>query len=491
MPRHAARRLVIVDAHSHALRAYHALAPMSAPDGLPTHAIFGLAGLLHRLVLDERPDFLAIVFDAPDDSRTTFRTALYPEYKAHRSPRPADLTAQMPVLRELAKAFGLTPLEHPAFEADDLIASLVALAEPHELETTILSADKDLMQLVSERTTLWDTMRGRRYTPDGVRAKLGVPPAAVADYLALVGDSSDNVPGVPGIGPKSAARLLIEHGDIDGVLARLDALPVREKKRLETCRELLLLSRELTRLRSDVPLPGPMESFAWAPPPLGTLRALFERLDFRSFPLPSHLEDGASAPATRPGGFRRDDAPRAERRPRAAPEPAAVTRSPLFPEDAPAAVVVAPAAVAPAAVLAPAAMTSSPHPIPVSPPPSPAPRKPVRLGAVSPSELARLLSELDPSALTGLELNECEGRLELTWGDAIVEVQLRSEPTPTRAKKAALPQPSLFDAPLPLSGPELAALLSRQLGAAAAHVALVRGASREPALPALWRWGAT
>ncbi|HRE92004.1 MAG TPA: DNA polymerase I, partial [Myxococcota bacterium] len=165
-------RLVIVDAHSHALRAYHALAPMSAPDGLPTHAIFGLAGLLHRLVFEDRPDYLAIVFDAPDDSRTTFRSALYPAYKAHRSARPADLTAQMAPLRELARAFGLTPLEDPSYEADDLVAALVRIAEEGGLETTILSADKDLMQLVSERTTLWDSMRGRRYTPATVKEKL-------------------------------------------------------------------------------------------------------------------------------------------------------------------------------------------------------------------------------------------------------------------------------------------------------------------------------
>jgi DNA polymerase-1 len=274
-------RLVIVDAHGHAFRAYHALAPMHAPDGLPTHALFGLAGLLKRLVFEERPDRLAVVFDAPDETRRTFRTALYPAYKATRAERPADLALQIPLLRDLTRAFDLPALEHPDFEADDLIATLVRLAEADGFETTILSSDKDLMQLVSPRTTLWDAMRGKRYTPDAVHEKLGVPPALVADYLALIGDTSDNVPGVHGIGPKGASRLLAEHGSLDGVYAHLALVPPRDRTRLETSRDLAFLSRDLTRLRADVPLGHALDDLALFGLDLAPLLDLAHRLGFR------------------------------------------------------------------------------------------------------------------------------------------------------------------------------------------------------------------
>lgn len=452
-------RLVIVDAHSHALRAYHSLQPMSAPDGLPTNAIFGLAGLLHRLVFEDRPDYLAIVFDAPDDSRTTFRSSLYPAYKAHRSARPADLTAQMAPLRDLARAFGLTPLEHPSYEADDLVAALVGIAEDGGLETTILSADKDLMQLVSERTTLWDSMRGRRYTPTTVKEKLGVPPGAVADYLALVGDSSDNVPGVPGIGPKSAAKLLETFGDLDGIYARLDALGPRERTRLEAHRELALLSRSLTRLAADAPLPCPLEGFAHRLPPIEPLAAMFSRLGFRAFPLPS-AEPSRGAQGGHP-------APPLQRVVAEAPTPA------LAPTPTP--------------TLAPA----------LEPPPAPAPtptRTPPRRLRPTPSELARLFAELDPALAQTAELvvSSDGDHLELTVADLVLEVPLRAQdPAPKAAKKGSRPAPQagLFDAPVPLSGPELAALITRHLGAIAAHLPLCRGEQREPAVHALMRWG--
>jgi DNA polymerase-1 len=409
------------------LRAYHALAPMTAPDGLPTNAVFGLAGLLHRLVFEDRPDFLAIVFDAPDDSRTTFRSSLYPAYKANRSARPADLTAQMPYLRDLARAFGLTPLEDPAFEADDLVAALVGGAEARGLETTVLSADKDLMQLVSDRTTLWDSMRGRRYTPAAVKEKLGVAPPAVADYLALVGDSSDNVPGVAGIGPKSAARLLEAHGDLDGIFAHLDELPARERARLETCRELAYLSRSLTRLAADAPLPCPFDDFALKAPPIAALAELFARLGLRSLPLPQQPPAHALAPDTRIA----QPAPR----------------------------------------------------------PAPAPARPRRLRP-SPSELARLIGELDPAHAPRVELTVHGDSLELTLSDLVLEVSLRAPSADRKGMRMSL-QPSLFETPTPLSGPELAELLLRHLGPDAAHLGLIRGDQREPALAALRRWGAT
>lgn len=281
-------RLVVVDAHGHAFRAYWGLEPMYAPDGLPTNALFGLAGLLRRIVFEEQPDYVAVVFDAPDEVRRTFRTGLYPAYKAHRPERPGELARQLPMLREVAHACGLETLMHPDFEADDIVATLVAQAEAANVHTTILSADKDLLQLVSDRTLVWDAMRGKRYTQAGVEEKLGVGPAMVADFLALCGDTSDNVPGVPGIGPKSAAALLRLHGDLDAIYAAVDAghasVAARDKKKLVEHRERAFLSRSLTRLRADVPLNTDLAGLALPRnigPELG--EALWARLGFRSF----------------------------------------------------------------------------------------------------------------------------------------------------------------------------------------------------------------
>ncbi|MCC6624471.1 MAG: hypothetical protein IT385_24700 [Deltaproteobacteria bacterium] len=290
------RRLVVLDAHAHAHRAFHALDPMRAPDGLPTHALYGFAGLLRRIVIDDRPDYLAVVFDAPDDRRTTFRTALYPAYKSHRPPRAPELAAQIPLLRDVARAFNAPVLEDEGFEADDLIASVVALAEEHDLRTLVQSGDKDLLQLASARTTLWDAMRGRHYAPAAVEEKLGVPPSAVADFLALCGDSTDNVPGVPGIGPKTAAALLRAWGSLDGIYAALDTLPPRERARLEAHREVAYLSRALTRLRADVPIGTDLEAFALRAPDQDAIERLFTRLGFQSLipprrARPAHVVD--------------------------------------------------------------------------------------------------------------------------------------------------------------------------------------------------------
>lgn len=278
------RRLVIVDAHGHAFRAFWALEPMYAPDGLPTNALYGLAGLLRRLVFEERPDYLAVVFDAPDDARRTFRSALFPAYKAHRPERPPELARQIPVLREVTRALGLETLEHPDYEADDLVATLVRQAEAADVHTTILSADKDLLQLVSARTLVWDAMRGKRYTPAAVEDKLGVPPHLVADYLALVGDTSDNVPGVPGIGPKSASALLRTFGSLDAIYEAIDRVQPRERKKLDAHRERAVLSRALTRLCSEVPLGCDLEGLRLPSEPPGAAlgASLWERLGFSS-----------------------------------------------------------------------------------------------------------------------------------------------------------------------------------------------------------------
>ncbi len=471
-----AGRFVIVDAHSHALRAYHALEPMSAPDGQPTHAIFGLAGLLWRLVFEDRPDFLAVVFDAPDDSRQTFRSTLYPAYKANRSARPPDLTSQMPLLREVTRAFGLEPLEHASYEADDLIATLVAAAEPRGFETTILSADKDLMQLVTDRTTVWDSMRGRRYTPAAVREKLGVPPAAVADYLALCGDASDNVPGVPGIGPKSAARLLEAHGALEGIFENLATLAPRERKKLEECRELANLSRELTRLKCDVPLPCSFDELKLTDPDEAPLTAILQRLGIRAFgPIPRRPHAPAPTPKRAPAptpaltlDFAPTLAPTLD--PTPAPAPVPTLDPTLAPTPTP---TLAPA---PTPTLAPTPTPTLDHTLAPAPAPAPAPAR--RSTIATPSDFLAALPHLDVDAR--VELRHIHDTLELVVPGAVYTVTLRA---PGNLQSA------LFDPAPALSGPELASLLTRALGPRATDVMLVRADERLAALPALATWG--
>jgi len=253
--------LVIIDAHAQAFRSFYALAQSFSPSGLPNNALIGFAGVLSRLANGEGadpgapPDLVAMVLDAPTEERVTFRTALFPAYKAHRNPRPPLLAQQLGLLGELTHAFGITPFYDPDFEADDIIATLVTMAERAGIYTTIHSADKDLTQLVSDKTHVLDTMRGKRYDPSAVIERFGIPAALVPDWLALVGDSSDNIPGVSGLGPSAATKILRAAGSLQEAIAHPERLARSQAVKLLASRDAALLSLSLTRLRDDVPLP--------------------------------------------------------------------------------------------------------------------------------------------------------------------------------------------------------------------------------------------
>ncbi len=286
-------RLLLVDAYSNVFRAFYALPSLISSRGVPTGATLGFLTMLQKVLREERPDYVAVVWDGPGRNR---RTEVYPEYKAHREGMPDDLRVQVPYIRRGVDAYRLVSLELPGEEADDLIATLVhrALERPG-LEVAIVSIDRDLMQLVSDRVTLLDTMRERRFGPKQVEERFGVPPERVLDLRALVGDSSDNIPGVKGIGEKSAAELLREHGSLDALLERAETLKhKRQREALMSGAEAARLSRELSRLRPDMPVEVELEALRVAPPDRAALVELFRELELRR--LLEGIESGEPPP---------------------------------------------------------------------------------------------------------------------------------------------------------------------------------------------------
>jgi DNA polymerase-1 len=286
------RRLVVIDGANAIYRAFFAIPNLRAPDGTPTNAAYGFATMLAKVLREERPTHVVVASDPPGGS---FRKQIYPEYKAGRDKQPEDLTVQLPIVEEICAAFGVSTLRVADFEADDVIASLVAHA-PEEAEVCIVSTDKDLMQLVSDHVEMLDSAKGRRVDVAAVEERFGVPPALLLDVRALVGDPSDNIPGVKGIGEKGAAKLIGEYGDLESLLASADQ--VKAKK----AREGLLahaddarLSRELSTLREDVPLEAGWVGLEYVEPDLEALRAIYTRLGFTR--LVESLEtDGAQPP---------------------------------------------------------------------------------------------------------------------------------------------------------------------------------------------------
>src|SRR5436305_8210942 len=254
--------IFLVDGSSYIFRAYHALPPLNRKsDGLQVNAVLGFCNMLWKLLRDmpedNRPSHLAIVFDK---SEVTFRNKLYPAYKAHRPPAPDDLIPQFPLIREAVRAFDLPCLEQAGFEADDLIATYVREACERGAIATIVSSDKDLMQLVTDCVTMYDTMKDRRIGIAEVIEKFGVPPEKVVEVQALAGDSTDNVPGVPGIGVKTAAQLITEYGDLETLLQR--AGEIKQPKRREalvTFAEQARISKKLVQLDCNMTLKHPIE----------------------------------------------------------------------------------------------------------------------------------------------------------------------------------------------------------------------------------------
>jgi DNA polymerase-1 len=273
-------KLVLIDGSGFIFRAFHALPPMTRPDGVPVNAVFGFANLLQKELARHEHKHIAVVFDA---ARETFRNRLYPAYKAQRPEPPPELIPQFALVREATDAFGVCAVEAPDWEADDLIAAYAKAAVEAGGEVVIVSSDKDLMQLIGPGVSMQDPIKQRPIGPAEVMEKFGVGPERVIDVQALAGDSVDNVPGVPGIGVKTAAQLITEYGDLETLLAR--ASEIRQPKRREALIEhadKARISRELVRLRADAPMPLPITRLAAAPPDRPKLEAWLRAQGFRS-----------------------------------------------------------------------------------------------------------------------------------------------------------------------------------------------------------------
>ncbi|MDH3835064.1 MAG: hypothetical protein OES34_13040, partial [Nitrosopumilus sp.] len=269
-----------MDASGFIFRAFHAIQILTRPDGTPVNAVYGFITMLMKLLDDMQPDHIAIIFDS---ARKTFRNDIDPSYKANRTEPPDELVPQFSLVREATEAFNLDCIELNGFEADDLIATYTKEAINEGAEVTIVSSDKDLMQLVSDRVTMFDSFKNKRIGPEQVQEKFGVSPEKVVDVQSLAGDSTDNVPGVPGIGIKTAAQLIQEFGDLDTLLAR--ASEIKQNKRRENLIEhadKARLSRELVRLRNDVPLAIPLSRLGRRQPDLVHLEQFLKEQGFKT-----------------------------------------------------------------------------------------------------------------------------------------------------------------------------------------------------------------
>ncbi len=272
--------LYLIDGSAYIYRAYHAIKPLSNSQGLPTHAIFGFIAILRRLIKERDPQYLAVAFDTKGP---VFRHQLYAKYKANRPPMPEDLVPQIPYIREMVAAYRILSLEQDDQEADDLIASVTRKMVDQGYRVVIVSGDKDLLQLVSPSVTLWDPMNDRVMDEEAVVQKYGVSPSQLLDYFALTGDSSDNIPGVPGIGPKSAQKLIAEHGTLEHLYEAVEEVnPSRMSRLAGAHRAEAFLSRDLVRLNSAAEVPGDIERYRRVDPDNDRLRTVLTELEFHS-----------------------------------------------------------------------------------------------------------------------------------------------------------------------------------------------------------------
>lgn len=300
------RHLCLVDGSGFLFRAFHALPVLTRPDGTPVNAVLGFTNMLLKLLDDLQATHVAVIFDS---ARESFRNEIFPEYKANRPDPPEELIPQFPLVREATRAFKVACLERPGFEADDLIATYTRHAQADGYDVMIVSSDKDLMQLVSDRVSMFDALKNRRIGPAEVKEKFGVGPEQVVDVQALAGDSTDNVPGVPGIGVKTAAQLIQAYGDLDSLLARASEIkqPKRRQSLIEFA-EQARLSRELVRLRDDVPTDVTVSQLLRQDPDPAQLLAFLDEQGFRSViaKVQHRLTSGQATPMTEeaPAGTR-------------------------------------------------------------------------------------------------------------------------------------------------------------------------------------------
>jgi DNA polymerase-1 len=269
--------LYLIDGSSYIYRAYYAIRHLSSPKGFPTNALYGFTQMLIKVLKDRSPGHVAVVFDA---GRHTFRNDIYPEYKANRLAMPDDLRPQIAPIKEMVRAFNIPALELAGFEADDIIGTIARDCEAKGVDVIVVTGDKDLMQIVSDRVRLLDTMKEKESGIPEVEERFGVGPERVTDILGLAGDSSDNIPGVPGIGEKTAIKMIQEFGDLDSLLDRAAEVKGKNGEKLREFADQARLSRQLATIDCRVPIEYAFADFALSPPDNGRLNELFKEYGF-------------------------------------------------------------------------------------------------------------------------------------------------------------------------------------------------------------------
>ncbi len=274
------KKIVLVDGSSYLYRAFHAMPNLANSRGESTGAVYGIVNMLRRLMREQDTPHFVVVFDAPGK---TFRDRLYSEYKANRPPMPDELRSQINQVHAVIEALGLPLLSIPDVEADDVIGTLAKAAPAAGMDAFIVSGDKDLAQLVGPGVVMCDSMKNVVYDEKGVEEKFGVPPDRIIDFLALVGDTSDNIPGVPKVGPKTASRWLMEYGSLDTLVANADGIKGKVGENLRSSLDQLALSRQLATIKCDVPLEKELEALVISPADEDTLRQLYAELEFKTW----------------------------------------------------------------------------------------------------------------------------------------------------------------------------------------------------------------
>lgn len=303
-------QLYLLDGSSYIYRAFYGIRDIATAGGIPTNAVYGFTRMVLGLQQEHSPDYLAVVFDRPREE--TFRREIYPDYKAHREAMPEDLAPQIPYIRKVLQALNIPALEAPGFEADDVIATLARRYAAEGIQVTVVTGDKDLMQIVSDGICLLDTMKDTRSGLQEVRKRFGVPPELVPDVLGLAGDTSDNIPGVPGIGEKTAAELVRQFGSLEGVLQWKSLVNGKKRREnLQAHHDQALLSKTLATVRYDVDLEISLADLQRQKPNLADLMPLLRELEFEALeiaftpPPPGIVEiysDGSGRDSG-PGGY--------------------------------------------------------------------------------------------------------------------------------------------------------------------------------------------
>ena len=272
-------------------RAFHAIRNLSNSKGLPTNATFGFTRMLLKLIKERTPNYIAMFFDVKGP---TFRHEMYDRYKATRPPMPEDMAQQIPWIKEVVTAFGIPIVEKQGFEADDLIGTCARLGEEKGFSTIMVTGDKDFMQLVTDHCVIYDPMKEKTIDKAAIKQDFNLTPTQIIDMLGLAGDTSDNIPGVPGVGPKTAMKLLKDHGSIQGIYDHLDELKGKKAlhKKLSDNKEQAFLSRRLVAIDQHVNIPFVIEDFKAVDPDTQTLSTLFKTLEFRQ------LQEGIHPPSS-------------------------------------------------------------------------------------------------------------------------------------------------------------------------------------------------